>query len=149
MLIRSLLAMALGLVANGAVLAQNCPCNSGVGQRLNETQINDAFSNKTVCASFQQTGEVWQEFHAAGGALSDWKGGSNAAARESVGTWGVVGTGNDRRVRYTYTGNGAYEYAVCQDGAVTYHFCGAALGGRDILRARVTTANGCGAQIRR
>lgn len=147
MLIRSSLATALGLFASAAVLAQNCPCNGGVGQRQNDTQIAAALTNNTVCASLGN--EVWQEFHAAGGALSDWKGGSNPGARESVGTWSVVGTGADRRVRYAYTGGSAYEYAVCKEGAATYHFCGAALGGRDVLRARVTSGNGCGLQTRR
>jgi hypothetical protein len=54
------------------------------------------------------------------------------------------------RVRYDYGTGGAYTYAVCREGASTYHFCGSNFGGRNITNASIQAGQvGCSTVSRR
>jgi hypothetical protein len=45
---------------------------------------------------------------------------------------------------------GAYTYAVCREGASTYHFCGSNFGGRNITNASIQAGQvGCSTVSRR
>lgn len=133
----TLLAGILALGATGSALAQTaCPCAGGTFQP--RASIVNLLGGKTVCAVLGS--EAWQEVHtgttAAGGQLADLKG--TATAQEVVGSWSVVGTGANSRVRYNYGSGGTYDYAVCTEGT-SVHFCGA----RNITNARVINGGAC------
>lgn len=135
----TILAAVVGFMAVGTAVAQPaCPCAGG--NRVIGPALTNLLAGRTACAVLGS--EKWQEFHqgatAAGGNLIDWKLGAAPEAPEVVGTWSIVGLGAGGglpRARYDYGSGGAFEYAVCQEGANTVHFCGAALGGRDITNA--------------
>lgn len=132
--------LAFGM-AGSAFAQASCPCAGGTFQP--RASIVTLLGSKTVCAVLGN--EVWQEVHtgttAAGGQLSDLKG--TASPQEVVGSWSVVGTGANSRVRYNYGTGGTYDYAVCLEGGSTVHFCGANFGGRNITNARVINGGAC------
>ncbi len=138
MLRNTILAAVVGFMAAGSAIAQPaCPCAGG--NRVVGPALTNLLAGRTACAVLGT--EKWQEFHqgatAAGGNLIDWKLGAAPEPPEVVGTWSIVGLGAGGglpRARYDYGSGGAYEYAVCQEGG-SVHFCGAALGGRNIVNA--------------
>lgn len=116
----------LGTVVAGSALAQTCPAGttrikSGTpanpsGQGNNITSF---ITGSTICAA--RGGDRWQEYHAAGGALIDWKRGANHPVDPTteVGRWSAS-NGNDPTVTHTY-GNTSYVWAICLDtGGQTY-----------------------------
>ena len=108
----------LGISANA--FAQACNCPAGTGSRLNQTQIESALQNNTVCVGSAPTWDA-QEQHISGGVLRDFKRGPNDATdpTSTIGSWLISGTGNAAIVTYTY-GSTSYSYGVCSDnGAVT------------------------------
>ena len=94
--------------------------------RMNATQLG-IFVGKTVCATLGS--DKWQEEHRGSGItgqLWDFKLGAGHAVdpTEQVGTWTIVGTGNNAVMRHSYTGGNSYDYAVYNNGNSTYDFCG-------------------------
>lgn len=117
------------LAAAGAATAQTCPANTmrvlngtpaapNNGADTFETFITGA----TVCVS--RGAERWQEYHASGGDLIDYKRGRDHPTdpTKKVGTWSVTGLVNPRSARpardqgpvllHTY-GSTTYAFAVC------------------------------------
>ncbi|HRD86556.1 MAG TPA: hypothetical protein PLF63_15470 [Rubrivivax sp.] len=156
MLRNTLLAGLLGLAAAGTALAQIAACPCAGGNRLLGANLGNALQGNTACAVLGN--EQWQEFHQgtapAGGDLIDWKLGTGSSQPpERVGSWSILGLGSDpggARVRYDYGTGGAYTYAVCREGASTYHFCGSNFGGRNITNASIQAGQvGCSTVSRR
>ncbi len=136
------LMLALLLGGLGTAQAQSCPCGGGT-LLTSAAQVQALLSNAMVCASVGN--EQWQEFHQGGtsGPVIDYKRGSDPVdPSEQVGTFLISDTaaGGSAGVQYTY-GTNSYAYRVCQ-ATGTVNFCGAALGGRDIIGARVATTGG-------
>lgn len=101
------------LTLGQAVLAQSptpCPCSSGALVLKPGLVLN----NKTACAS--RGSEQWSEYHAPGGNLIDYKGGSP----ETVGKW----TSDSASVTYDYGSGGRFTWSLCSVAASsTYNFC--------------------------
>jgi hypothetical protein len=100
---------------------------------MNQTEITRTFGGNTVCASVGggATLEQWAEYHTgttgAGGPLVAYKRGPNHPVdpQKTVGSWSVVGTGNNAVVRYNYGAGGTYDYSVCSTGTTgTHDLCG-------------------------
>ena len=138
MLNKTFLASLLTLLMAGASQAQTtgCTCNSAAARTADASALTTLLTNKMVCGNVG--GEVWQEHHAPGGVLVDYKLGPGVAPDPSapVGTY-VVNSNNT--VTYTYSGGGGnYTYDVCfVSSTSTYTFCGAQYGGRNITGARI------------
>lgn len=136
-----MLALSLGGLASAQ--AQTCPCGGGT-LLTTGAAVQTLLQGRMVCATFGS--ERWQEWHNGGaaGELQDYKRGPTDPVdpSEVVGSYLINDTvaGGGAGVRYTY-GTNSYAYRVCQSGA-TVSFCGAALGGRDIIGARVATTGG-------
>jgi hypothetical protein len=102
-----------------------CSCATG-GTRLDENGINTKLAGKVVCALFGSgpSTERWQELHngdgIAGGTISEL---GNVAGGETVGSWKIVGTGENAVITYSYIGGTSYSYEVCEEGT-NVHFCG-------------------------
>lgn len=97
-----------------------------VATRLNASQLNATLPGKTACVADGAGGWRWQEFHAAGGALIDWKRGSDPMdPTETVGSWSVTANpaGNNATVTHNYGSGGSYIYFVHNDGGGSYSFC--------------------------
>ena len=113
-------ALALGIA--GGVSAQTCPCAGGGTQQVN---VQALVNGKTACAT--RNGETWQEFHAANGAVIDYKRGPNDKTDPSskVGTWvaGNATRGAQQTVTYNYGPGQVYSYAVCGAAGGPYLFC--------------------------
>jgi hypothetical protein len=106
--------LALGLATSA--FAQ-CPC-SNASTRV--TKLSALFSGKTVCAS--RGDEQWQEYHAAGGALIDYKRGPSDRTDPTtqVGNWSVSGD----TLTHNYGPGASYQWAVCGDTPKgPYRFC--------------------------
>ena len=137
----SVMAAVLGLLTTQSAWSQACPCAGGT--RVTDAALVSLLSNRMACAVLGN--ERWQEWHngTTSGPLVDYKKGPGHSTdpSETVGTYSIVGSGatnpNASRVRYTYTGDTSYEYAVCQEGGAV-HFCGAEYGGRNITNAAVS-----------
>jgi hypothetical protein len=91
-----------------------------------ETAINDLqtlLPGKTVCATYGT--DQWQEYHALGGDLIDYKQGppapGNVDPTETVGTWSI--SDDKEKVTYSYTGGDSYTYTVHAEGNDKYSFC--------------------------
>jgi len=105
------------------------------GNSLNQTQLRDLLSGKTVCATLGN--DKWQEEHRVGGDLWDYKLGPSSTMdpSEKVGTWSVTGSGSNAQVVHTYTSAGAYSYKVYDNGNGTYDFCGSSTVSNATVRA--------------
>lgn len=114
------------VVFSGDAMAA-CSNGAGVNQVGNLASL---LTGNTVCVTNGTGGWTWQEFHStgSGGALTDWKLGSNTMdPTETVGTWSVSGSGSNHIVTHTYNGGGTYPYTVFKNGTgttATYSFCG-------------------------
>lgn len=112
-----LCSLAVGLFGEAA--AQGCNHQQSI------PVLSTLLQNKTVCAALAP--DRWQEYHAPGGALFDWKRGPGHPVdpREQVGTWSITSVtvgGNTRElVTHSYTGGSSYTYRVCLT-APTYTF---------------------------
>ena len=128
--------LAAGL--SGEAAAQ--PCIQG--QSLNGLSV--LLQGKTVCAAL--AADRWQEYHATGLALIDYKRGPGHPVdpTEQVGTWSIITTGpasNPREeVRHSYTGGTSYQYRVCQIGA-TYTFQQVSPGSTTITGATILSGS--------
>jgi hypothetical protein len=105
------IAAGVALVAlSGSAAAQSCP-----------TGTNRVFApaatvrGTTMCAV--RGADRWQEFHATGGSLVDYKKGPGDAVdpMETVGTWSAT-TGDASLLTHTYTGGGSFAWAMCREG---------------------------------
>jgi hypothetical protein len=87
--------------------AQSCPTGTSAVSSA-ALLVRD----KTMCAA--RGGDRWQEFHAAGGSLVDYKMGPGDAVdpTETVGTW----SGNGGLLTHAYTGGGSFVWAMCREG---------------------------------
>lgn len=95
--------------------------------------LSTLLSNNTVCVSTNltsgSTAGPWnnQEWHQAGGTLTDYKLGPNPVdPTTDIGSWGISGAGASTQVNYNYTDVGVFNYSVFRNGAVapyTYSFC--------------------------
>lgn len=109
--------LAVGL--SGQAAAQACNHQQSI------PVLSTLLQNNTVCAALAS--DRWQEYHAPGGALFDWKRGPGHPVdpREQVGTWSItsvtVGGSAREQVTHRYTGGGSYTYRVCLTGP-TYTF---------------------------
>ena len=125
------LATAILSVATGMTSvahAADCSCVSGAN-RLNENQINQKLAGKVVCAELGN--ERWQELHS-GSRIVEL---GNNSKGDDIGSWSVVGNGNNAKVSYNYTGGSSSSYEVCEQGSYV-HFCGA----RNITNATLNSA---------
>ena len=109
--------LAVGL--SGEAAAQACNHNQSI------TNLTALLPDHTVCAALAP--DRWQEYHAPGGALFDWKRGPGHAVdpREQVGTWSIssVTVGNVTREQVTHKyGGSSFVYRVCLTGPSTYTF---------------------------
>jgi hypothetical protein len=94
----------------GALLAgqANAQVSCPTGEQV--TNLNSFLVNRTACAALPG-GDKWQERHAAGSALIDYKLGSSHPVdpTKQVGTWSATAT----TVTYDYGAGGTYTYIVC------------------------------------
>ena len=101
---------------------------------LNQAQLATTFTGNTLCMS--RGTERWQEFHQSGGALIDYKKGSNDPIDPTklVGTWSITGTGSNAMLVHTY-GNSSYSWQVCgvSGGPYTLTGSGGTLTGGTVL----------------
>ena len=103
------LALTLGMAQTASA---QCTCGGTV-----VAKPGVLLSGKTACAV--RGNEQWQEYHAPGGALIDYKGGTP----EQVGTW----SSGTSTVTYNYGPGAVYTWSVCRVGASgPYNFCNAA-----------------------
>ena len=102
--------LVVGAASSGTVQAQTCPSGT--------TQVNNVslISGRTMCAA--RSGERWQEWHAPGGQLWDYKRGPNSPTdpTEVVGSWTAV-DGANGLLTHTY-GSTSYSFRVCRSGPV-------------------------------
>lgn len=118
-------AMASAVVSGEAMAA----CSNG-GDSNQVTTLGALLTGRTVCVANGSGGWESQEFHqtGSGGAVIDWKLGSNAMdPTQTVGSWSVAGAGANNTVSYAYSGGGVYSYTVYKNGTgatATYSFCG-------------------------
>lgn len=116
----------VGLLAMGSALLGGQAMAACSGNALNVSQINSALSGNTVCGARGK--ERWQEYHAQGGNLIDYKMGPNDKVDPSkkVGSWSVTGNqgGNQAKVNYDYGSGGQSSYTVYSNGGGRYSFCG-------------------------
>lgn len=116
----------VGLLAMGSMLLAGQAMAACNGNALSVGQINTALSGKTVCGARGK--ERWQEYHAPGGNLIDYKMGPNDKVDPSkkVGAWSVTGNsgGNQAKVNYDYGSGGQSSYTVYPNGDGSYSFCG-------------------------
>lgn len=126
----------LGVLAAAPAFAQSCPC--AANQRLNENQLNSTFSNFRVTALVNA--ETQHVYHGTSGTLVACKRGTGHPVdpSEVVGTWSVVGNGNNATLRYAYNGGSAFQYAVCGSGNA-YSYCGVS-GAQNFAVTRAATA---------
>ncbi len=98
--------ISFSLVSGGAFAQCGTASN-----RLNQTELSTILSGKTVCASLGS--DKWQEYHAPGGNLIDWKKGPSDPVdpTKQVGTWSITGSGNNAVVNHSYGGT-TYSFAV-------------------------------------
>lgn len=102
-----------------------CGTVAGDNRLSNLGGIQGALSGKRINAvSPGPGGEDWKEDHCPGGDLYKVGDGSAVDPRVKRGTWSIFGTGNDRSVRYVYTGdaNSPYTWTLWQNAGVLY-FC--------------------------
>ena len=109
--------LAVGL--SGEAAAQACDHLQSI------TVLSTLLQDKTVCAALAP--DRWQEYHAPGGALFDWKRGPGHPVdpREQVGTWSISSVTVDGNTREQVThkyGGSSYVYRVCLTGPSTYTF---------------------------
>jgi hypothetical protein len=100
-----------------------CGAVAGDSRIGNQGGIQGALGGKRINA-VSPGGEDWKEDHCSGGDLYKVGNGSAVDPRAKRGTWSIVGTGNDRSVRYAYTGdaNSPYTWTLWQNAGVLY-FC--------------------------
>ena len=109
MKLRTAVVAIAAIVISGHAAAQTCPSNTSRVQN-----VGSLVGNNTMCAV--RGTDRWQEFHQSGGALIDWKLGSNLASvdpTKQVGTW-TSSNGSSSTVTHTYTGGPSYTWAICQ-----------------------------------
>ena len=96
------------------------------GNSLNQTQLASLLSSNTVCAV--RAAEKWQELHASGGDLIDYKRGpaDRVDPSERVGSWSIVGNGSNATVVYNYGSGGIFTYSVFSVSGNNYSFCAGA-----------------------
>ena len=128
--------LAVGL--SGEAAAQACNHNASIAV------LSTLLQDKTVCAALAP--DRWQEYHAAGGALFDWKRGPGHPVnpREQVGTWSItsvtVGRNTREHVTHRYGGR-SYEYRVCLTGPSTYTFGQVSPGSTSITGATILSGS--------
>jgi hypothetical protein len=115
---RALALTVLLLAVAGAAIAQTCP--TGTTRQTGGTPADPTgggnftgfITGATICAA--RGNHRWQEFHASGGALIDFKRGPNDRVdpTRQVGTWTVNDT--DSTVTHTY-GRQSFTWALCRD----------------------------------
>lgn len=112
------MSIAAGLVALGGLSMSGLAAAACQGQGINATAAS-ALSGKTLCVT-KQNGDRFQEFHAPGGDLFDYKRGPGHAVdpTKKVGTWSAAGN----NVVYTYGPGLVYQYTVYRRGN-TNTFC--------------------------
>ncbi len=100
----------LVLMASGAFSQVAPPCAGG---ETDVVDIRALLQGSYLCA--KRAPDVWQEFHAVGGALSDWKQGPGHSVdpTEVVGNWSI---NNARNVIHAYLGGSAFTWRVCRVG---------------------------------
>lgn len=107
------LAVLAGLSAPAFAQSISCPS----GSPLIAADITTLLSGKTVCAT--SGGDRWQEYHAANGALIDYKKGASDPVdpTKTVGSWSANGSA----ITYNYTdgGSSSYSFAVCAASATS------------------------------
>ena len=110
--------LAVGL--SGEAAAQACNHRQSIA-----VLMSTLLQGNTICAALAP--DRWQEYHATGGALFDWKRapGHPVDPREQVGARSItsvtVGNNTREQVTHGYTRGSSYRYRVCQVGA-TYTF---------------------------
>ncbi len=109
--------LAVGL--SGEAAAQACNHQQSI------PVLSTLLQNNTVCAALAP--DRWQEYHAPGGALFDWKRGPGHPVdpREQVGTWSIssVTVNNTTREHVTHKyGGSSFVYRVCLNNQSTYTF---------------------------
>lgn len=85
----------------------------------------------TVCATGvnASAGDRWQEWHqplSGGiGTLTEYARGPGDPVdpTHDVGTWDIIGNGNNTEVRHNYTGGQSYDWSVHDQGSGNYSFC--------------------------
>ncbi|WP_126445731.1 hypothetical protein [Sulfuricystis multivorans] len=120
-------------------------CGSATN-RLNQSELSAALSGKTVCATLGN--DKWQEYHAPGGDLIDWKKGPSNPVDPTtkVGTWSISGAGNNAVINYSYSGGGTYSFAVYANKqgnnfVAPFDFCGSS----NVTNATLSSGQvGCG-----
>ncbi len=102
---------AVALMANGA-FSQVAPACAG-GETDIGINTRALLQGNFLCA--KRLPDVWQEFHATTGALSDWKQGPGHSVdpTEVVGSWSTNNAGN---VIHAYLGGSAFTWRVCRVG---------------------------------
>jgi hypothetical protein len=125
---RALPLTVLLLAVAGAAAAQTCPAGTTRqtgGTPANPTAVGGNFTSfitgATICAA--RGSDRWQEFHASGGALIDFKRGAGHPVdpTRQVGTW--TANDADSTVTHTYGPQSSFTWALCRvDGSnpVTY-----------------------------
>ena len=115
----------VGLLATGSLLLAGQAMAACTGNAMNVSGITTALSGNTVCAVRGK--DKWQEYHAPGGGLIDYKMGptDKVDPSKNVGSWSVTGNsaGNQARVNYNYGSGGQYSYTVYSNGGGSYSFC--------------------------
>lgn len=134
------IAVIAGSLVSGQAIAACTPAT-----RLNAAALSALLGGNTVCVPtvtpVAPLPMTWQEEHASGGVLIDFKRGSSTVdPTKPVGTWSVTANagGNQAVVTHTYSGGGSYAYSVHSIGGAIYGFCGA---GPEIV-ARIKPGNG-------
>ena len=128
--------LAVGL--SGEAAAQACNHQQSIAV------LSTLLQAKTVCAAL--AADRWQEYHATGGALFDWKRGPGHPVdpREQVGTWSItsvtVGNTTREQVTHAYTGGSSFRYRVCLVGA-TYTFQQVSPGSTTITGATILSGS--------
>jgi hypothetical protein len=112
--------MRLSIIAAVVVVASE---SAPVLADCNSPLVADAASalqNNTVCATLGR--ERWQEFHAPGGNLIDYKKGPSDRVdpSKSVGSWSASAD----TVTYDYGRGGTFRYQLHNNGGGSYTFCG-------------------------
>lgn len=116
-LLRPLMLALAGVVISLPAMAQTCSCNNTLSRVQGDATLSALLTGRTVCATLG--GDRWQERHAAGGALVDYKRGPGHAVdpTKQVGTWAASGSGANTVVTYSYAGGSSYAFTVCTNGS--------------------------------
>jgi hypothetical protein len=118
---KTVLSVSVGLAMFGMVGQAIALC-AAPSTRLNDPALTTALSGNTVCVA-KAGGWENQEFHAVGGALIDWKLGTNTVDPTSqVGTWAIETTGRTSTMNHTY-GTTTYKWIVFSNGGNSVTFC--------------------------